>query len=66
DEWDRLERITELNIGKLSYPRSSEPIHITIPNLGHATTVNKSEFMMVDYENVLQLEPGVTGTLVVK
>lgn len=66
DEWDRLERITELNIGKLSYPRSSEPIHITIPNLGHATTVNKSEFMMVDYEIVLQLEPGVTGTLVVK
>ncbi len=66
DEWDRLERFTELNIGKLSYARSTEPIHITIPNLGHTTTVNESEFMIVDYENALQLEPGVTGTLVVK
>ena len=66
DEWDRLERILDLNIGKLSYTRSSEPIHITIPNLGYTTTVNESEFMIVDYENALQLEPGVRGTLVVK
>ena len=65
-EWDRLERITELNIRKLSYTRSSEPIHITIPSLGYTTTVNESEFMIVEYENELQLEPGVTGTLVVK